>query len=179
MMQRIGVLVLAALAVLVVGYLLYASQKPATRTGENSSPGITSGTDISEQAVSVYFVALEDNGQSGEKIGCGDSLVPVERNVVRRDIESALTELLSEKQQSIGQSGLYNALSQSDLYIDSIETTDGVARVRLSGQVQMGGACDSPRLQAQLQNTIAQFPQVHEVEILINGQTLEQITSQR
>lgn len=179
MMQRVGILVLAVVAVLVVGYLLYASQRPAARNVDTSSPGVTSGTDISEQKVLVYFVALEDNGQSGEKIGCGDSLVSVERSVVRRDIESALTELLSEKQQSIGQSGLYSSLSQSDLYVDSIEIVDGLASVRLSGRVQLGGACDSPRFQAQLQSTVTQFPDVREVDILINGQTLEQITSQR
>jgi hypothetical protein len=53
----------------------------------------------------------------GEAIGCGDSLVETytERLSTPDRVRSAMERLLADKGQFLGESGLYNALYQSDL----------------------------------------------------------------
>jgi hypothetical protein len=41
----------------------------------------------------------------------------------------------------------------------------------------MGGECDSPRVQAQLEQTVLQFPSVTDVAIFINGKPLAEALS--
>jgi spore germination protein GerM len=41
----------------------------------------------------------------------------------------------------------------------------------------MGGECDTPRVQAQIEQTILQFPTVKEVVIFINGKHLSDVLS--
>lgn len=133
------------------------------------------------QQVKIYLVALEDNGQTGTKIGCGDSLVAVTREIAptKSVLQAALRELLSLKDRNYGQSGLYNALYQSNLKVDSAEITNGVATVRLTGQVQLGGVCDNPRFDQQLRQTVLQFPTIKSAKIFINGKPLEDIVSEK
>jgi spore germination protein GerM len=67
---------------------------------------------------------------------------------------------------------LYNALYQSDLQVESVSIVDGIATINLTGRLLMGGECDNPRIQAQLEQTVLQFPTVTKAEIFINGKTL-------
>jgi hypothetical protein len=92
-------------------------------------------------------------------------------------LQAALVSLLSIKDQYYGQSGLYNALYQSDLQVDSITIVAGKASVYLTGTLLMGGECDIPRVQAQLEQTILQFPTVTEADIFINGKPLADVLS--
>ncbi len=126
------------------------------------------------QMVQVYLIAIDDNGQSGNPVGCGDSAVPIQVQIepTQGVLKAALEALLSIKEQYYGQSGLYNALYQSDLMVDSVKITGGKAEVQLSGLMILGGECDNPRVQAQLEQTILQFSTVTEVEVFINGKTL-------
>ena len=63
------------------------------------------------------MVAIGDNGAAGKRAGCGDSLVPVniEAPYTQGVLKAALEYLLAQKSQYYGQSGLYNALYQSNL----------------------------------------------------------------
>lgn len=131
--------------------------------------------------VKIFLVALDDNGQSGKAVGCGDSAVAVNRTVTPTPapLRAALEELLSVKDKDYGQSGLYNALYQSALRLDSVAITNGRAEVKLSGSLRSGGACDDPRIYAQLMETVWQFPTVQAVTITVNGKSLESLTSGR
>jgi len=63
---------------------------------------------------------------------------------------------------------LYNALWQSDLAVDKIQSRDGVVtEVWLKGKTQSGGACDDPRLKAQIEATISRFRP--KFKIFLNG----------
>ncbi len=130
-------------------------------------------------SVQVYLVALEDNGVSGPMIGCGDSVVPVTVQIAPTQavLRSALDTLLRLHVQYYGQSGLYNALYQSDLQVESLTISDGVASVYLTGTLLLGGECDNPRLQAQLEQTVLQFATVTRAEIFINGRPLADVLS--
>jgi hypothetical protein len=131
--------------------------------------------------VRIFMVALEDDGRSGRRIGCGDSIIPVTLQIAPTPapLRAALNELLAVKTQSYGASGLYNALYQSDLRIDRLAITGGRATVELSGQVRLSGACDTPRAQAQLEETVRQFASVTSAEIFLNGRLLADALSQR
>jgi hypothetical protein len=131
--------------------------------------------------VLIFMVAVGDDGRSGKRIGCGDSIIPVTVQVTPTPapLRAALTSLLGQKSQSYGESGLYNALYQSDLQLDSVSITAGRATVNLSGTLRLSGVCDSPRVQAQIEETVRQFSTVTSAEIFLNGRPLADALSQR
>ena len=127
----------------------------------------------------VFLIALEDGGQSGQEVGCGDSAVPVQVVVPRTQgvLRAALEALLSIRDQYYGESGLYNALYQSDLRVEGITLEDGEAVVNLGGTLMLGGVCDNPRVEAQLEETALQFSTVSRVSVFVNGVPLEDLLS--
>ncbi|MBE7553551.1 MAG: GerMN domain-containing protein [Anaerolineales bacterium] len=129
--------------------------------------------------IQIYLVALGDNGQSGQKIGCDDSLIAVEREITPTiaPLRASLNELLSLREQYDGQSGLYNTLYQSELKIDDIGLANGLATIYLSGRYTLGGVCDIPRFEAQLEATALQFSTVDRVMIFLNGQAMKDALS--
>ncbi|MDP4008267.1 MAG: GerMN domain-containing protein [Candidatus Peregrinibacteria bacterium] len=132
-----------------------------------------------EQTVDIFLIALEDNGQNGEKIGCNDSVLAVSRTIppTTNLIEDTLSELLSVKGQYYGKSGLYNALYQSDLEVSKINVNNRTASVYLTGEYLLGGMCDTPRFDAQLRQTILQFPEIQQAFIFINGTEIGELFS--
>lgn len=134
---------------------------------------------ISDQTVTIFLVAIGDNGKSGKKIGCDDSLIPVEVTI-RSELKSpwnALSALLNLDETYYGESGLYNALYQSDLEIQSYETHEGKVKVYLEGELMLGGVCDNPRVEEQIFTTILQHGQIQEAEVYINGELLQEVLS--
>jgi hypothetical protein len=117
----------------------------------------------------------------GKAIGCNDSVVPVTVDITptQAPLRPSLEKLLANKNRDYGQSGFVNALYQSNLKIDSAVVSNGVAIVKLSGSMMLGGVCDSPRVQAQLEETVKQFPTVKTADIYINNQKLADYLSQK
>lgn len=134
-----------------------------------------------DMSVMVILIALEDNGQSGTPIGCGDSAIPVTVTIPRTQgvLRAALEKLLSMKQEYYGESGLYNALHQSDLQLKSVTINQGTAVIHLTGNLVLGGVCDSPRVQAQIERTALQFSTVGAVDVFLNDIPLANALSQR
>ncbi|NJP06030.1 MAG: GerMN domain-containing protein [Chloroflexaceae bacterium] len=129
--------------------------------------------------VELYFIALGDQGQSGRKIGCGDSVVPVSVAIepTTAPLTAAFQRLLAVNTSYYGQSGLYNALNRSDLTLDYASVEDGIATIHLSGAVTMAGVCDTPRFEAQIRQTADQFSTVDTSIVYINGERLEAIVT--
>jgi len=122
----------------------------------------------------IYLIALEDNGQSGMMIGCNDSVIPVQIvfEPTAAPLTAALQSLLAINTEFYGESGLYNALHQSDLALGDVTIVNGLATINLAGTLVIGGACDEPRVEAQLQQTALQYNTVTEVAIFVNGEPL-------
>lgn len=165
-----------------------ASPSPqATQTLEptvvpESRASVTPTTGGQAVEINLYLIALEDEGQSGEPVGCGDSLaaVPIQIDATENPLNAAYERLLSIKERIVQPYGLYNALYQSDLQLEEIRLDEaGLAEVYLSGSYQLGGVCDDPRFEAQLTQTAMQFPQVQQVEVFINGEPLQDLLSPR
>jgi hypothetical protein len=142
---------------------------PPTST---TAPGATS--------IKVFLIALNDNGVSGKKIGCNDSLVPV---LVQIDptlavLKASLNELFRlQGQMYYGSSGLYNSLYQSNLSIDSLNIVNREAIIQLKGTLTLGGVCDDPRAKAQLEEIALQFSTIDKASVFINEVPLNQLLS--
>jgi len=142
------------------------------------SPAPTEAAGLSQ--VNIYLIAIGDNGASGKKIGCDDSLVPVAVVIppTLGVIRASLLELLKLKgERYYGQTGLYNALYLSDLSLESVNLVKGKATIKLTGSLVTGGVCDIPRIEAQLKESALQFSTVNEVSVLINDIPLEEVLS--
>ena len=175
-------------------YIQRSSNNP-NPTPSTTSPEATSSASISPSGaitptpvdsssaktqIKVFMIATDDNGKSGKLIGCGDSAVAVVREVPYTTgvLKAAFTELLSIKDKNYGQSGLYNPLYQSSLTLLSAAIDEsGHATIKLSGNLQLIGECEDPRIKAQLEETAKQFPTVKSLDILINDKNLNDIMS--
>ncbi len=137
------------------------------------------GSSVNPQTVQIFLIAMDDNGGSGAKVGCGDSVVPVQVQIppTRGVLKAALEALLANKDQFYGQSGLYNSLYQSDIKLESVAIKEGKATIQLSGALKLGGECDNPRVEAQILQTALQFSTVSEVEVFLNGKPLKEALS--
>jgi len=154
-----------------------ASVQPLNQPGEYLEQSNTFEVEGAQDPIpvrnetSVYLVDVEDQGAEGELIGCGDSLVPVilpiepEADPIRATLQN-----LFDQGEEVGPSGLYNSLYQSDLAVDEIDIKGETANLYLTGEMILGGVCDEPRLQAQLIETVNQFPAVSDVVVFLNGE---------
>lgn len=131
--------------------------------------------------VKIVLIELEGNGQSGPLVGCGDSAIPINVTIppTQGVLRAALEKLFSAKQQFYGESGYYNALYQSDLAIESVRIEQGNAIIHLTGTIMLGGVCDAPRVQAQIEQTALQFSTVSDVTVFVNDVPLEDVLSSR
>lgn len=127
--------------------------------------------------IKIFLIALEDQGRVGKLVGCGDSLISLDKGekFTSEPIKNALEELFSIKEQFYGQSGLYNALAQSNLKVENVSLINNKAIVRLSGTYSLAGSCDNPRFEGQIRETILQY--VKETEIFLNNKSLGEILS--
>jgi hypothetical protein len=85
--------------------------------------------------VLIYLIAPQDNGASGPRIGCGDSIVGVRRQLAtptQSPLQAAYEELLALNDYYYD-SGLVNPLEPSSLAVDSVSISNGLAVVELSG----------------------------------------------
>jgi len=147
-----------------------------TRPSATTAP-VTTGGNITR--VKIFLIAVNDNGKTGTAVGCGDSVVGVEREIAPTNapLTAALNQLFSLHDQFYGQSGLYNALYRAHLQLSSAAIVAGRATIKLTGQLTLGGECDDPRAQAQLTQTALQFPTVQAVDIFVNGVPLKTLLS--
>lgn len=131
----------------------------------------------------IYLIIVGDAGEHGQYVGCDDSAVPVEVSFepTVAPLTVALETLLSVDAGSYTYAGqpLDNALDGSDLTVAGITIEDGTATITLSGSLVIGGVCDAPRVEAQIEKTALQFDTVKAVEITLNGEPLEDYLSER
>ncbi len=126
------------------------------------------------QSIKVYLVALGDDGKTGKKIGCGDSLIAVTHTIkkTRAPLAAAIRELLLTPPHPDGSPNLENFWKGRNLAVQSVSLRHGTATIRISGDVFVAGICDEPRIQAQIEETARQFPSVKRVKVFIGKRTL-------
>lgn len=170
------------LAVL-AGCNLDSNNTDSTPVSATETPSPDSATPLPGDLV-IYLATPEgDPGPIGP-IGCGNYLVPVTRGplpptTTDRQIATALTDLFSIKDQFYGESGLMNALYQSNLVVQSVTLDDsGNATVDLTGDYLLSGVCSDAIFRAQIEETARQFSAAS-VAVFINGTPLADVVSGR
>lgn len=126
------------------------------------------------QTIKIYLVAVGDDGKSGRKIGCGDSLVATTRTIKKTaaPLTAAIRELLVTPEKTEGKPRLENFWKGRNLKVKSVSVRNRTATIQLSGEVFVAGVCDVPRIQGQIEETARQFPTVNKVKVLIGKRTL-------
>ncbi len=137
------------------------------------------GPGVETETIQLHFIALGDNGASGDLVGCGDSLVPVDVEIEATDdtatrVERALAALFGEDDDFYGESGLYNSLYQSNLAVASVTMNGNEAVVAITGDVLIGGVCDEPRFEEQIRQTVLSLEGVDSAIITLNGTPLDE-----
>lgn len=125
--------------------------------------------------IKVYLVAVGDNGKTGKKIGCDDSLIAVNREVLSTatPLKAALEELLAIPREYDERLG--NFWGGNNLKLKSISLSKGVATIRITGEgPAVAGVCDVPRITSQIEETAKQFSTVKKVRIFVNNRSLDQ-----
>ena len=124
--------------------------------------------------IKVYLVRLGDEGKTGKKIGCGDSLVATTRSIqpTTAPLTAAINELLTTPQHPAGNPPLENFWKGRNLRVVSVGILNNTATIRLAGEVFVAGICDVPRIESQIEETAKQFPTVKRVRVFIGNQTL-------
>ncbi|MGR2751995.1 GerMN domain-containing protein [Agromyces arachidis] len=144
------------------------SSSPPASTGPSSTP--------TPQVLTVYFVRIGDDGASGERIGCGDSLVPVTTPPIATDdpLRASIVRLLETPEGEVVSSGLHTAVPGGTLdYVDGRAEGDTVT-VELTGEPLLRGECEDPRIRAQLERTAMSATGASEALILIDGVPIEE-----
>ena len=134
------------------------------------------GSSQNSQSIMIYMVAVGDNGKTGKKIGCGDSLIAVTRTIDKTatPLTAAIRELLQTPQHPSvdGSPNLENFWKGRNLKVRSVFIVNHTATIRLSGELSVAGVCDEPRIESQIDATARQFPTVKRVKVFIGNQTL-------
>ncbi len=144
-------------------------------------PGPTN-TRAAPHTVTAYYVLLDDGGRNGVRFGCNDSLVGVshESSSAGEALPAAVGALLdSSGSAAVGaqetEADLYNSLASSRLKFLSGSFDGTTVTVYLAGTLRPGGACDLPRLEAQLTQTAVAAVGAIRAEIYVNGVTLAEV----
>jgi hypothetical protein len=129
------------------------------------------------QAVTAYYVLLDDGGTNGVRFGCNDSLVGVARTspAAEEPLPAAVGALLEAPTEAVlpkPARKTYNALTNSDLKFLSGSFDGTTVTVYLAGTLRLGGVCDIPRVEAQLTQTAVAAVGAIRAEIYVNGNGL-------
>ena len=122
----------------------------------------------------IFLVELEPaDADAAERFGCGDVLRPLARTVPPG--ADPLLAALGTLFQTPGSDGLVNTVQ--GLELDGMLIEGGLAEVRLTGDLALGGVCDGPRVEAQLRRTIQEASGVDSVRLFLGGQPLGEVLS--
>jgi Sporulation and spore germination len=126
----------------------------------------------------IFLISIEGKGTAGAEVGCGDSAVPVEADLPAPApaLWGSLETLLAAGKR-YESAGFYNALANSPLRVQRIERSGSTARIYLTGYLEIGGVCDSPRVLSQITETATQFQDVDKAEIFLDGKPLDELLS--
>ncbi len=118
-----------------------------------------------------YNITLDEN-QGGTK---SDAVNYVLTQLFSRDVFEQFKLATSSEIDAGGDP--YNALAKAKLKIKSVKEVPGQYEVRLTGTLGLSGACDVPRVQAQLEHTINQIFAPATAAIFLNDKPLAQALS--
>lgn len=158
-----------------------ATAPPSSVPASPPATAEPSPTGLPEQVapLTIYYVAVDDNGVSGPRIGCGDSLVATTTAPVRftDQVGPSIGALLANKSRDVGMSGLVNVLYQSNISYLGGELNGSTITIWLTGQFMLGGVCDIPRAKGQLEYTAMTASGATSAQVFVNGRPIDEVLS--
>jgi spore germination protein GerM len=135
-------------------------------------------TPAETMTVKVYYIDTNVPNQNGS-VGCGDEAVGIDKPIVPTAslLETALEILLSSGQSLMEGAGLYNALANQNWELEDVSIINEEAIIKFSGKFVEMGACENPRIKAQIEKTALQFSTVKKVSIFVGGISLDELMS--
>lgn len=127
----------------------------------------------------MYYVKLDDAGKEGKMIGCNDSLVSASSvlDTLFTSWDEVLTYVYTLQLWAKAQpDGTMTTLTPA-LQVEKVLVKGSNAAIALSGSLEIGWACDAPRIKEQLTAVATQFDQIKQVVITINGTPLDEYLS--
>ncbi|WP_350003606.1 hypothetical protein [Pseudarthrobacter sp. WHRI 8279] len=147
-----------------------------------SARPLPAGSPAAAPVVTAYYVLLDDGGRNGVRFGCNDSLVGISHasptgGEVLPAAVGALLDTPGSAAVGTHEPEFYNALAGSRLKFLSGSFDGTTVTVYLAGTMRPGGACDLPRMEAQLTQTAVAAVGAIRAEIYVNGLTLNEVLS--
>jgi hypothetical protein len=106
------------------------------------------------------------------EFGCESLLVPVKIAITKTqsDLAEALVQLITIKQNAYEEQALRNAVAPSapTIKLTNIHYEGKTRVIDFEGQFTSGGACDDPRIKAQIEETVKLY--VTDYQIRLNGE---------
>lgn len=184
--SRIAVAVAALAILFLIGYVIWArtnsaniadslGRGTATTTVANSqgtsSPNVS--TQTPDTAATRVQLALLDthNLTQGKQRGCDRIvLVPYRIGTAEPSLDTAMRALFSWKEEAVGDWLNFVAHVHTNLAYSHSTIEGATANIFLTGDFpETAGSCDDQRLQAQVEETAYQFPEIRKVQIYLNG----------
>lgn len=181
---------LLSTSLLLIGLTACNNQQPTPTpsstpaSAESSTPAPAPADKNDTNKTTVYMVKMEDDGKTAGsiKVGCGDSAVPVTTTVGYQydktdavaSINAAIMTLISTTTDQFKSQNLENTLASTNsaLTIQSVDkpiTKNAPYIVHLNGKFSFGGVCDTPRVKAQVEETIKKAALGNATAIDFNG----------
>lgn len=173
--REIQLFLIIAVVVALGAWWLSSNQVKAPTVSNNANQP-------TETSLKLAYIAIGDDGQRGPAIGCGDSVIfetvsqPIIGSTVADRVSAAVKRLLIDRRAILNAPAERNALVNSKLMLDTVTVADGTTTVALSGQFQLDGECDNPRVQAQLEQTVKNNG-ADQIHIQVNGRPLNEVLS--
>jgi hypothetical protein len=122
---------------------------------------------IESMAIKIFVGKIPKNTDCKE-------VYPIERRILKTPAvgKLAISELLKGITETEKMKGYFTNLN-SGIELDNLTIENGIAKADFSGKMEegIGGSCKAEGIQAQITQTLKQFPTVKSVTISINGQT--------
>lgn len=152
------------LSLLVAISLTGCSQSPAAQPTVITVPPAATIKTAETATTTVYMIKPDDNGATAGsiKVGCGDSAMPVTTTATNpydatnpvASINAAIMSMLNMTTNQFQTQNLQNPLADQQMIIQSVDQNGTQLVIHLNGQFSFGGACEMPRVRAQVEETI-------------------------
>lgn len=182
--SRVAVAIAALAILFLIGYVIWThtnSASPATleegtatttaNTQGTSSPNVSTQTlDISATRVQLALLDTHNLTQ-GKQRGCDRIvMIPYRIGTAEPSLDAAMRALFSWKEETVGDWLNFVARIHSTITYSHTTIEGSTASIFLTGDFpETAGSCDDRRLQAQIEETAYQFPEIQKVQIYLNG----------
>lgn len=151
----------------------------------NKVVSLNDNENTDETIKNIYITAIDGSSiaqnLTTETFGCNDKIFPIQQTSLMTP-EAAIQTLFNYRVATpmyTDYAETYNVFANSALTIESLTIENWLATLKLTGTLSVGGICDSPRVSEQIKQTLLQYPEINEVNILINDEDLSSFLSEK